>query len=124
MSHLRLDSSSLMYLRAFHALRNVVAAIVILYTIASLFFGAPRISGWVFLCVIFGWYGCLTLLARRIRCPYCTEAALPSSRPNWLNGPPFGERVSFQCAHCHERIEVSGGTLPPSNISLQADRDP
>jgi hypothetical protein len=124
MSHLQLNSSSLMYLRVFHTLRNVVAAIVILYAVASWFFGAPRVSGSVFLCVIIGWYGCLTILTKLIRCPHCTEAALPSFRPSWLNGWPFGERVSFQCVHCCESIDISGGTSPPSNISLQADREP
>jgi hypothetical protein len=123
MSHLRLDSSSLMFLRAFRALRIIVAVAVPLYALAMWLFGAPRVSGLVVLCVIFVWYGLLTLLARRIRCPYCTESAVASFRPSWVKVPPLIQNVSIQCAHCHEFIDAFGYASPPSNISLQTDRE-
>jgi hypothetical protein len=123
MPHLQLDSRSLLSLRAFRALRISVTAVVILYTVATWFFGAPRVSGLVVLSVIVGWYACLTILAKRIRCPYCNESAVASYAPSWRKVPPFRMSGSIQCAHCHEIIDSSGGTSPPSNISLQADRE-
>ena len=122
-SHLRLDSRSLLSLRAFRALRISVTAVAIIYAVATWFFGAPRPSGLVVLSVILGWYACLTVLARRIRCPYCTESAVASFAPSWRKVPPFRMSGNIQCAHCHEIIDSSGGTSPPSNISLQADRE-
>jgi hypothetical protein len=123
MSHRQLDSGSLMFLRAFRALRIVVTAVVILYAVATWFFGAPRVSGVVTLCVILGWYACLALLAKRIRCPYCKEQAVGNFAPSWHKVPQFRQWGNMQCARCHEIIDSSGGTSPPSNISLQRDRD-
>jgi hypothetical protein len=123
MSHRRLDAASLTSLRAFRAVRAIVVASVVIYVVAYWFFGAPRAPGLAMLCLIIGWFVVLTFVSMRIRCPYCTKAAVASANPSWAKVPPFGRRGTIQCARCLEIIDASGGTPPPSNISLQADRE-
>jgi DNA-directed RNA polymerase subunit RPC12/RpoP len=63
-------------------------------------------------------------LARKVRCPSCAQSVFYRFAPTWTKPPPrSGEPNRLRCPHCHEEIDVSGGTLPPSNISLQADRE-
>ena len=118
MSHRRLNAGARTSLRIFRIVRNAFAPAVILYTIAVWFFGAPR-PGVAMLCAIVGWFVVLTLLAKRIQCPYCEKAAVASFTPSWVQVPPFGQVAEIQCVRCRETIDVSGGPSPPSNISLE-----
>ena len=64
-------------------------------------------------------------LVRKVRCPGCTRPLLFQLSPTWIKPPrPRGEPEVMCCPHCHEEIDLSGGTSPPSNISLQRDRVP
>lgn len=117
MSHLQLDAGSRLSLRDFRAVRVVPVAVVIFYAVAVWVFGAPRAHGLAMLVFFIGWFAVLAVVGKRIRCPYCTSAAVESFSPSWLKVPPFGRRI--QCAHCQEHIDVSGGASPPSNISLE-----
>ncbi len=64
--------------------------------------------------------GLALALARKVRCPSCTRSMLYKFAPTWVKPPrPPRERGVMCCPHCHEEVDVSGGTLPPSNISLQ-----
>jgi hypothetical protein len=121
MSHRKLDAGSLLFLRAFRAVRVIPVALLGFYFIATWFFGAPRVSGVAILCLFIVWFSALALVAKRIRCPYCANPAVASSSPSWLKVPPLRQRV--QCAHCNEIIDAAGGASPPSNISLEQSRD-
>jgi hypothetical protein len=63
------------------------------------------------------------LMARRVRCPSCTQPMLYRFAPTWIKAPRrSGNPDVMCCPHCYEEIDVSGGASPPSNDSLQADR--
>lgn len=63
-------------------------------------------------------------LARKVRCPSCAQPLFYRFAPTWTKPPPRpGAPGLLSCPHCHEEIDVSAGTSPPSGISLQADRE-
>jgi hypothetical protein len=63
-------------------------------------------------------------LARKVRCPSCAQPVFYRFAPTWKRPPPRpGEPSLLRCPHCYEEIDVSGGTSPPSDNSLQADRE-
>jgi hypothetical protein len=63
--------------------------------------------------------GLALALARKVQCPSCTRPMLYKFAPTWVKPPrPSRERGVMECPHCLEEIDVSGGTSPPSNISL------
>jgi hypothetical protein len=62
--------------------------------------------------------------ARGVRCPSCAQSIYYRPSPTWVRPPKkHGEPDLLSCPHCYEEIDVSRGTSPPSNISLQADRE-
>jgi hypothetical protein len=68
--------------------------------------------------------GVALLHARKVRCPSCTQPMFYRFAPTWLKPPQRpNEPDLMRCPHCYEDVDVSGGTLPPSNISLEQSRD-
>lgn len=59
-----------------------------------------------------------TILLRRVRCPHCSKALLIRLGPTWYKPPRASrERGVLQCRHCHQLVNILGGTSPPSSSS-------
>ena len=119
MAHLHLDRKSL---RALWAYRVLTFCAITLFTFSSQVDSWLNETWWAWVASVFGaaLVGiCAFLMSKRVRCPDCGHSALESYRPSWRQLKPLYSRGAIRCEYCLEAITTSGGTSPPSNISLQ-----
>lgn len=124
MAYSRLDEASLKAKRRSVALFFVSMAGGLSGSSLVRALGGPTwLSATVAVLSMFG-FGLTIYLARRVRCPSCAQPIFYRFAPTWTKPPKRpGEPNLLSCPHCYEEIDVSGGTLPPSNISLEQSRD-
>jgi DNA-directed RNA polymerase subunit RPC12/RpoP len=127
MPSLHFDGASLSALRAWRALKALAFVALGIYFALDLIqkwweLPLPGWSRFAMLCTAAVLGLCAYYMSLRVRCPHCSHPALESFAPSWRKLRPIERNDEIRCEYCQEVTCLSGGTSPPSNISLQRDR--